>query len=200
METMENYKTLESVYDAFNAELFNSTLPECIITLTRKKCAAGYFHADSWIDATETTKHEISLNPELFLQRDLKQTLSTLVHEMCHLQQAAFGKPSRSGYHNKEWAEMMLKVGLQASNTGLSGGKTTGQKMTHYIIENGAYSNVFDALDTVSLDLSAITKTTGKAKRASKTKFTCPACNANAWGKESLLISCADCAEMMVIV
>jgi len=94
----------------------------------------------------------------------------------------------------------MYAVGLQASNTGMPGGKTTGQKMTHYIIENGAYSDVFDALDTVSLDLSAITTATGKAKRASKTKFTCPVCNANAWGKESLLISCAECAEIMTIV
>ena len=27
-----------------------------------------------------------------------------LVHEMAHLQQHHFGKPSRMSYHNKEWA------------------------------------------------------------------------------------------------
>jgi hypothetical protein len=32
------------------------------------------------------------------------RSLSTLVHEMAHLQQNHFGKSSRTGYHNKEWA------------------------------------------------------------------------------------------------
>jgi hypothetical protein len=47
--------------------------------------------------------------------------MSTLVHEQCHQQQAEQGRPSRSGYHNKEWSQKMLAIGLQPINakTGL---------------------------------------------------------------------------------
>src|SRR5262245_14971271 len=35
------------------------------------------------------------------------QILSTLVHEMVHGEQHHYGKPSRGGYHNKQWADWM---------------------------------------------------------------------------------------------
>ena len=54
-----------------------------------------------------------------------------------------FGKPSRGGYHNKEWAEKMKEVGLIPSNTGLPGGKQTGQRMTHFFTKNGAFQKAF---------------------------------------------------------
>jgi predicted SprT family Zn-dependent metalloprotease len=40
-----------------------------------------------------------------------------MTNEMAHLEQHHFGKPSRSGYHNKEWAGMMKAVGLIPSDT-----------------------------------------------------------------------------------
>ena len=40
---------------------------------------------------------------------------------MTHLEQAHFGKPSRNGYHNKEWADLMERVGLMPSDTGAPG-------------------------------------------------------------------------------
>jgi hypothetical protein len=36
---------------------------------------------------------------------------------MVHLWQHHHGKPSRTGYHNKEWATMMKAVGLIPSDT-----------------------------------------------------------------------------------
>ena len=63
-----------------------------------------------------------------YTDRTNEQTLSTLVHEMTHLQQQHFGKPSRSGYHNKEWGLLMRAVGLIPSSTGEPGGKETGQR------------------------------------------------------------------------
>lgn len=40
----------------------------------------------------------------------------------------------------------MIEVGLIPSNTGEVGGKQTGQKMTHYIEENGRYEKVFNRM------------------------------------------------------
>ena len=36
-----------------------------------------------------------------------------------------------------------------------------------------------------------------KKKRASKTKYTCPDCGLNAWGKEGVNIKCADCDKYL---
>ena len=55
---------------------------------------------------------EIALNPAHFASRPTAGTLSTLAHEMAHLWQHHFGTPSRTGYHNKEWAAKMREIGL----------------------------------------------------------------------------------------
>ena len=47
---------------------------------------------------------------------------------MTHLEQHHFGQPSRNGYHNKQWAELMKSVGLFPSDTAQPGGKETGQR------------------------------------------------------------------------
>jgi hypothetical protein len=62
---------------------------------------------------------------------------------MVHQEQKHFGKPSRNGYHNKQWSRWMERIGLVPSATGAPGGKRTGQRMTHYIIRGGAktYAN-----------------------------------------------------------
>ncbi|WP_435330610.1 SprT-like domain-containing protein, partial [Klebsiella pneumoniae] len=74
---------------------------------------------------------EIAMNPVYFSIRTIKATLSTLVHEMVHQWQFHFGKAGRRGYHNKEWAALMERVGLMPSDTGQAGGKKVGQSMTH---------------------------------------------------------------------
>ena len=47
----------------------------------------------------------------------------TLVHEMVHLARFKFGNASRHGYHNKEWAASMEKIGWMPSHTGLPCGE-----------------------------------------------------------------------------
>jgi hypothetical protein len=36
-----------------------------------------------------------------------------------------------------------------------------------------------------------------KKKSASKTKYTCPTCNVNAWAKPQTALICGDCQEVM---
>lgn len=199
--TKETYTELDRAYAWFNRRLFARTLPPCIITMQRHKTAYGYFWGQTWTDAAgESVTDEIALNPDHFKNRSLPESLSTLVHEMCHLKQHHFGKPSRAGYHNKEWGQMMEAVGLVPSDTGQAGGKKTGQKVSHYIEDRGPFDRACGALIKTGFTIPWMALTSGdeetrKKKAASKTRYTCPSCGVNAWAKPDTALVCGACDE-----
>jgi predicted SprT family Zn-dependent metalloprotease len=201
--TRETYTEFDRAYDHFNAALFAGSLPSCVITMQRHRKAYGYFHGSTWIDAHgQTITDEIAMNPDKFGARSTAETLSTLVHEMCHLWQHHFGKPSPRRYHNKEWAAKMEEVGLIPSDTGEAGGKKTGERVSHYIQPQGSFEQACRALSADGFTVPWIALVDSdketqrqKAKRASKTKYACPSCGANAWGKPGLRLGCLDCGE-----
>lgn len=202
--SQRTYLGLDGAYDFFNGWLFDNDLPPCLITIQRKNKAYGYFAGDRFgsRDGQDVTD-EIALNPSHFAERSDEQSLSTLVHEMVHLWQHHFGKPSRTGYHNKEWAAKMHEVGLIPSDTGAEGGKETGQRVSHYIDENGRFAEACRDLIRSGFKMPYVElwseggKEKRKKKAASKTKFTCPSCEANAWGKPDLKLVCGACSETM---
>jgi predicted SprT family Zn-dependent metalloprotease len=203
--TKKTYNDLTVAYDFFNERLFDGKLPPCLITMQRKAKAYGYFAGSRFgtRDGKEVTD-EIALNPSHFKDRSNEESLSTLVHEMVHLRQHHHGKPSRSGYHNKEWAVMMRQVGLIPSDTGAEGGKETGQNMSHYIERGGPFDVACRELvgkhgfEVAYVELwEEKAKRTRKKKAASKTKYTCPGCDVNAWAKPQISLVCGDCKEEM---
>ncbi len=202
--TQRTYSSLTAAYDFFNRELFGGQLPSCLITVQRHKSAYGYFSGErfvSIVDPQEVTD-EIALNPAHFATRSPEHVLATLVHEMVHLWQHHFGKQPRRSYHDRQWAAKMREVGLIPSDTGEPGGKETGQKMTHYIEQGGPFARACARLlteqpamlyhDRASEDAGARRK-----KAASKTKYTCPSCELNAWAKPDARLVCGDCGELM---
>jgi len=197
--TAETYDGLERAFAHFNKALFDERLPPVIFTLTRKRNAHGYFWAEQFTHRADgDTTHEIALNPNT-MSRDLKAILSTLVHEMTHLEQQEFGKPSKNGHHNKEWVKLMERVGLIPTATGVIGGKQTGRSVTHVIEEGGAFEKAFDAL--MPFDLPYFTKpreAVAKKRDLSKVKRECPCCSAKAWAKQGMRIICGDCDEVML--
>jgi predicted SprT family Zn-dependent metalloprotease len=199
--TQTSYGSLAAAYDHFNRTLFAAELPGCLITVQRQKGAYGYFSGERFanIGNLKELTDEIELNPTHFANRTPTQTPSTLVHEMVHLWQHHFGKPSRSSYHNREWALKMRAVGLIASETGQPGGKETGQKVSHYIEQGGRFEKACTSFlakhsailyhDRAGHDAQA------RRKAASKTKYTCPACGLNAWAKPNVILICGECEE-----
>src|SRR5262245_21131280 len=183
MQTMTNtitqaeYNAFQQAYDFFNAELFSATLPDVLITLQRKGGANGYFSPERFKSRAESgTAHELALNPDHFGRTD-ELILATLVHEMAHVWQQAYGKPPRKSYHDREWAKKMKEVGLQPSSTGEVGGKETGQRVTHYIVEGGPFSSAFAKLQSTGFKLhwqSHVDSKERQKKAESKTKYTCP--------------------------
>lgn len=221
MITTMQFKTLDDLYKYYNTVLFEGSLADCIVNLSRDKRSFGFFAANRWEKAGEADTavvHEISINPDYMTRTD-KAWHSTLVHEMCHLWQWDAGKPSRRGYHNKEWALKMQEVGLMPSDTGAPEGLKVGQSMSHYVIEGGAYEQAFNTLSDEDLknlrlqykpafsgeDLTPGRKRGGgteagteegegeqEPKSGKRQKYTC-SCENKVWGKSGLKLFCPDC-------
>jgi predicted SprT family Zn-dependent metalloprotease len=197
--TQAQYRSFQQAYDFFNAELFASTLPHVLVTLQRHAKTYGYFAPERFTGRIEKgVVHELALNPDGFAGRTDELILSTLAHEMAHVWQQTHGTPPRRSYHDREWAAKMKEIGLQPTTTGEPGGKETGQKVTHYIVPAGAYAKACAKLQSTGFRLhweSAPAGEQAKAKRASKTKFTCPQCGQNAWAKPDAGLICGECYD-----
>ena len=140
------YGGLQAAFNHLNATLFDGALPDVMIVLHGAH-SGGHFSPDRFSSRVGKMGYdEISLNPDGFIGKSDEQIMSILLHEMVHLWQNKFGKPSARGYHNKEWAAKMKALGLMPSNSGMVGGKETGQQMAHYIIPDGGVRQAFAAL------------------------------------------------------
>ena len=201
--TGEQFAAFERTYLHFNDRLFGGDLPPCILNLSRHRRAAGFFAPERWrsvLDDGSAPIHEISLNPKALLGREPREIAATLAHEMCHLWQHQFGSPSRGGYHNQQWAAKMAAIGLVPSDTGKPGGKRTGQRMSHYVLDDGPFATAYTELPTDWLlpfvCLEGVSK--GRTRDPSKTKYSCRTCGANVWAKCGLHIGCLDCGKAML--
>ena len=198
--TEREYQAFQNAYNFFNAELFGNSLPHVLVTLQRHARAKGYFAPERFAGRVEkVTAHELALNPDVFTGRSDELILSTLVHEMAHVWQQTHGTPPRRCYHDKEWAAKMKEIGLQPSTTGEPGGKETGQSVTHYLIPGGSFTRAYAKLAATGFQLNwqSVPFDGGerKKKAASKTKYTCPTCGANAWAKPDTQLICGACYE-----
>jgi hypothetical protein len=202
--TLQTYNGLNQAYDFFNERLFASSLPSCLITMQRKNRTYGYFAGGRFgtRDGKDVTD-EIALNPSHFKTRTTEQSLSTLVHEMTHLWQHHHGQAPRVGYHSREWAAKMRSIGLIPTDTGAPGGRETGQHVSHYIEAGGSFDHACVELLSLGFTLPYVELwgekevRTLRKKAASKTRYACPVCSLNAWGKPAIHLICGYCNERM---
>lgn len=141
------YLSFHEAYSYMNTQLFRGSLPPTILALQQRKGAYGCFSPPPAV--------EITLNPDHFDTRGESGVLSTLAHEMCHF--ADFLVTRRSLGHPRSWADRMIQIGLQPSDTGHPGGQETGFDMTHYIIPGGPFDLVCQQLITHGFRLSFAT-------------------------------------------
>lgn len=143
MDHVRDYVTLSDCYDLFNERLFDGQLRGCVLTFEDRGQHFGYYREAGFVGHDGERRDEICLNPRHFLSStgDL-ELLQTLVHEQAHQWQYQFGTPSRRTYHNREWANKMLAIGLIPSTTGKPGGSMVGQKMADYPQEGGRFLGI----------------------------------------------------------
>jgi predicted SprT family Zn-dependent metalloprotease len=197
--TKRTYDDFDAAYAYFNKRLFGGRLPPCLITVRPHRGAYGYFSSERFGSRDGKEIHdEIALNIRHFEKRSPCEILSTLVHEMVHLEQAHFGSPSRNGYHNSEWAGLMERVGLMPSDTGAPGGKRTGQRMTHYIVPDGPFDKAFRAhtFAVPYYDRAGESDVTRKKRRVA---YTCPSCEDKVWGTPKVQPHCGKCGLVAMI-
>jgi SprT-like family protein len=222
--TAEAYGEFQAAFDFFNLRLFSGSLRRCLITLPHHGPAVGgYFSPARFIsnNVPRVTTDEIALNPIHFKGRDATEVLQTLVHEMCHQWQEHFGKPSRRGYHNHQWAERMEHIGLMPSSTGKPGGDKTGQHMGDYVIPDGPFDLAAKELlrnrfriswyDRLAEYLIRFTQAGGVPSNVDhgdtdrpssppgrRQKFSCPDRHVNAWAKPSAKLLCGTCGSALM--
>jgi predicted SprT family Zn-dependent metalloprotease len=207
--TRETYDEIQQAYAYLNRTVFSDELPNCLITLQRRKRTYGYFSGDRFGRTDGLVTDEIALNPRYFHDRPLADVLSTLAHEMAHLWQHHFGKPGRGRYHNRQWAERTKAIGLQPTDTGQEGGQETGDSVDHYVVPGGPFDLavrelmvcgfsitwiekpprlVATAVEGVGEDSEAEELTGGKSGK--RVKYTCPCCRLNAWARHNARLIC----------
>lgn len=200
--TIEQYTDLGHAYAYFNKMLFDNKLPDCLITLNRKAHSYGYYHHEKFQNRKDKKlMSEISLNPDEFNERDDLDILSTLVHEMVHVKQFYFGNPPRRGYHDKEFSNLMFEIGLQTSSTGTPEGKSTGQRMSHYIINGGRFEIVANTFLLKGSKLhwnSRVEEKEVRERKKTRSKYSCPTCMVNIWAKKNIVVLCGNCNEKFI--
>lgn len=198
--TPQQFVAYQRLYDHFNKALFGGELAPVILNFSRMAKTYGFFAPERW-SSGKTVTHEISLNPTHLGDRPPRAVASTLVHEMVHAWQQQFGKPSRRGYHNAQWARKMEEVGLMPSSTAAPGGTKVGQKVSHYIIEGGPFAKAFAAIASSDLlpwkSREIESEKQKKETNRNKVKYTCPDCDSNVWGKPKLNVWCGECDSQL---
>ena len=199
--TNSQYENFQLMFDFFNKELFGNRLPCCLLVFSgRGSSVHGNFSKDKWTKSTQKVS-EINLNPSLLANSSDKEIASTLVHEMVHLEQALFGQCGTGGYHNKQWAEWMERIGLRPSHNGKPGGNKTGFKMLHYPIKNGLFEKAFNRMpESLILPFRTISVSENPKSNPSKNKVTykCPKCNSKTWAKPNSPFICGKCFEVLI--
>lgn len=211
--TIAQNTVLNDAFDYFNERLFNGEVQRTMIGFSRsKKIIGGYFSPEKWFDADdpELKIHEIQINANTMGDGDIEHLMNTLVHEMVHAWQQDNGTPSRSGYHNKEWAAKALEVGLEPKAYTAEGklipDVITGQRIDTVTIPDGPFEQALIEMpeDTMlpwlanELYFDEEKEKKPVTKQGKRSKYTCPGCGTNAWAKPGCNLMCGDCHMDMV--
>jgi hypothetical protein len=187
----------------FNERLFDRALPNVILTFSRRPRAGAFFAPRRWTarNDDQCVLGEIALNPDCLREYDPRYLTSIIVHEQVHCWQHASGHPGRRGYHNREWADRMAAIGLVPSHTGEPGGRRTGQRVAHFILDGGPFDRAYAEMpQTWMLPFtSGAPQSKHRGNDASKIKYSCPACRIAAWGTTGLAIECMKCRVPLVV-
>ena len=213
--SVEQSENLINAFDYLNQKLFNGALPRPMLLFTRNpKILGGYFSNEKWFNTDGTKADEIALNANQLVEGDEIEIFGILIHEMTHQWQFHYGSPGRGGYHNREWADFCLTIGLKPINV-KDPDAETGDAINTILVKGGrAMLALANMPETITIPFyselmdapSAPEEPKGpqapeevpvpKPKSGSRTKYTCTICGTNLWGKNGLKIMCMACDQV----
>lgn len=188
-----NLTALNKAFDFLNEKFFGSALPKTVITIQAdmKQRAYGWFTAfESWAntDTNKSTEINISAN---YLNRPPQESISTLLHEMCHLYayHIKIQDTSRSGtYHNARFKEIAEGRGLEVAKH-----EKYGWTMTK--LKEETKSIIQPIVELLTLKRIVPTKATGKT--SSTRKYVCEQCSMTVRATKAVNVICGDCGVQM---
>lgn len=218
MPLIEQSRAYNGAFDWFNEKLFDGQLPRPMLCLTRNaNVIGGYFNHAKWHDDKGNSVDEIAINANMMEQSNIVELMHTLIHEMIHLKQQHFGKSSRQGYHNSEFADWAEDMGLHCKDA--KTGRRTGHMMSTKVLDGGKSAKAIALLpdEHVFPWMAVSTQEDGKEgggegsgegsggdgsgpprRSGTRSKFTCAVCGLNAWAKHEAKLACGECDRMMV--
>jgi hypothetical protein len=215
--SVEQSESLIQAFDYLNKELFKGILARPMLIFTRNpKILGGYYSAQKWFNPAGDGVDEIAINANSMIEGDEIELFQVLIHEMSHQWQENYGSPGRGGYHNREWADKVLEIGLKPINV-QDPDAETGDSISTVLVKGGRAMIVLANMpEEISIPFYAEVMAmpdgekekeqggggepapTPAPKSGSRTKYTCPQCGCNLWAKAGLNLQCLDC--MMKII
>lgn len=190
-EYFEMVKVLTVWIERFNFEFkLKITTPCLVIDKKSSRYYGRYRYGFNGIG----TKHEITINAR-HLSRPLFDILDTLLHEMLHQWQDMYGKPGRSNYHNNEFIEKALSIGISSDSWGHSLGIVKDGLFEKMLIKYGINT---EGIQYYNPQFPQKVQDISQGKSKLK-KWTC-GCQ-NAWiGKSDFEAKCKICGNTFVLV
>ena len=171
--------------DIFNAELFKDQPVQVPVISFEKTCVKNLGRYKSGRNAFGV-KETINLN-RVHLNRPFADILATLLHEMTHSWQVAFGKPSNSWFHNKEFQARLKHFGICCNNKG--GHISVDDPFVSLLKRHGiSFDQKADSKEMIEVALSP----NGRSKLK---KWQCPCGQKARVGKTEFHATCDLCGE-----
>lgn len=198
---------LEELYRIFgilNRDKFDGSLTEPVITIqkTRGRTLGHFTLSKVWVDkndveSEEKSCYEINIDPRWFNSRTPAEIAETLLHEMCHYHNKFNDIKDCSGnVHNKKFKSSAERVGLVVEK-----GKSVGYGYTSLSDELKAYVENVVKPDDKAFEYfrAAPVKVggTGRTRKKTQFKYTCPNCGQEVKGKRDVTIKCGHCDVVM---
>lgn len=195
------------VFRRANERFFDGELPEPTITIQSTPGAYGHFCTDGHLWASKDgDSFEINIGADT-LDRPIELTITTLIHEMCHLSNHIKGikDTSRGGtYHNKHFKDSAEACGMTVEYSKKYGFAHTapGDILLEWILEEG-----FEEIQLTRTDGPTYRASTGEEedekteKTQSKShsiKYQCPFCKCSVRATKKVNICCMDCVAPMI--
>jgi len=191
----EVVRMLEMAFDILNDKYFEGTLSKSVITVQSTPKAYGYFTCGKvWNLSKNENAYEINLGAET-LNREIEDTVATLIHEMVHqfCAENEIKDVSRGNtYHNKRFKEQAEKRGLIITYADKIGWSVT--KPTEELIEFVKGNELFQK---IALSRTTVEKEKTK-KKSSTRKYECPDCEISVRATKEVKIICEECGQRMV--